>query len=59
MVSKAPVIHFMKGFCNKNALTVSDLNWARPYRFLEMADRGRVNDYDGRGNLSDAGLGAF
>ena len=29
------------------------------YRFLEMADRGRVNDYDGRGNLSDAGLGAF
>jgi len=29
------------------------------YRFLEMADRGRVNDYDGRGNLSDVGLGAF
>jgi len=29
------------------------------YRFLEMADRVRVNDYDGRGNLSDAGLGAF
>jgi len=29
------------------------------YRFLEMEDRGRVNDYDGRGNLSDAGLGAF
>jgi len=29
------------------------------YRFLDMADRRRVNDYDGRGNLSDAGLGAF
>ena len=29
------------------------------YRFLEMADRERVNDYDGRGNLSDAGLAAF
>ena len=29
------------------------------YRFLEMADCERLNDYDGRGNLSDAGLGAF
>jgi hypothetical protein len=29
------------------------------YRYLEMADRERVNDFDGRGNLSDAGLGAF
>jgi Fic family protein len=29
------------------------------YRYLEMADRERVNDFDGRGNLSDPGLGAF
>ena len=31
----------------------------RYYNFLQIADQGRRNDLDGRGNLSDAGLAAF
>lgn len=31
----------------------------RYYDHLQAADQGRRNDLDGRGNLSDAGLGAF
>lgn len=31
----------------------------RYYDYLQGADRGRRNDFDGRGNLSDAGLAAF
>jgi Fic family protein len=29
------------------------------YEYLQTADRGRLNDYDGRGNLSDKGLAEF
>jgi len=31
----------------------------RYYKLLQEADRRRINDYDGRGNLSDKGLSAF
>jgi hypothetical protein len=34
-------------------------NRQRYFDFLQMADRPRADDYDGRGNLSDRGLAAF